>query len=169
MKKALLLLILTLTALSGCTAKYEPGESFTLPMKITARLDNSDALFTADVRADGCDITFDEEHVLSGLTLRFREDGNTAGTGDFIRDVAVGTFPAQESFAKAIKLLSACEENGIETENGMKYTIDENEIMVYYDKDTGLITGIGTEESGRSFDFVIITLEPYEAQSNGAG
>ena len=168
MKRFLVLIMVSLTLLCGCTAKYEPKDKFALPIKINAKLDGSDTLFTADIRSDGSDFCFDEGK-LKGLTLHFRENGNTIESGDFTRDVKAGIFPAQEAFARAVQLLATCENNGVQQENGMKYTIDETEIMVYYDKDTGLITGIGTEESGRRFDFVIITLEPYEAQSNGAG
>ena len=67
-----------------------------------------------------------------------------------------------------VRLLSSSDAIGIEQENGVKYTIDETVVLVYYDKDTETVTGLRTEELGRVFEFNLFGLE-YEAQSNGAG
>lgn len=142
---------------------------FSVPMRITVRLDGSDAVFTADVFESGCDITFGSGHVLEGTELRFRAEGNTATLGDFTREIKSGTFPAQEALVRAVRLLATAEIDGVFGEGQVKYTIDEMTIMVYYDKDTDKVIGIGTEERGRRFEFSIAALEPYEAQSNGTG
>lgn len=171
MKKFLFTLItFILLFTSGCTSSFEVKEYFSLPLQIKASLKDSDSQFTATIVENGCDITFDEGHPLYGTVLRFRDDGNTASVGDiFSREIKNGTFPAQEALYKAIKLLSETELTFSPTENGFKQTIDEMTIMVYYNKDTETVSGIETEESGRRFTFVFASLEPYEAQSNGAG
>ena len=139
-------------------------------MKIKASLKDSDSQFTADIFENGCDITFDESHPLSGTVLRFREDGNTASVGDiFTREIKNGTFPAQEALYKAVKLLSETDLSYLPAENGFKQTIDEMTIMVYYNEDTETVSGIETEENGRRFTFVFASIELYEAQSNSTG
>jgi hypothetical protein len=104
-------------------------------------------------------------------TIQYAERayGNAATNGDFKRSVVEGIFPAQESLVKAIRALAETDISGIETENGVKYTIDEMTIMVYYDKSAKLITGIETEKDGRRFDFTVVGLEPYEGQSSSEG
>lgn len=155
--------------MSSCSQEFDPKKEFALPLKITAKLEGSDVIFTTDIRENGSDVTFDESHSLSGTELHFSEDGNTAKSGDFEKNVKNGTFPAQEAFIKAIKALNNKDVKGTNIENGKKYAIDEMTIMVYYDKDTKHLTGIGTEENGRRFEFIIVGREPYEIQSNGEG
>ena len=169
MKKAFLLItIFGIIALCSCVESKEPIK-ITLPIRITARLDGSDALFTADISETHCDITFDERHALSGTELHFSNEGNTATCGGFTKNVKAGIFPAQESFVKALRIIGNSENQGIYTEDGIKYTIDEMTIMVYYDKDTELLTGIRTEENGRRYDFTVVGFELYEGQSNSQG
>lgn len=165
MKKYVFAIFIVLALVfSACGQTAEPREKFGIPMKITARLEGSDGDFTADIFENGCDITFDEGHALAGTSLCFREEGNTASVGDiFTREVKKGTFPAQEAFIKAVRLLAESEAAGEKTENGAKYTIDEMTIMVYYDKDTDRVTHIGTEENGRKFEFTVTSLELNEA------
>ncbi len=170
MKKAVfssfLIIVILLTA---CSQRFEPKEELAMPLRLTARLEGSDALFTADIYEGGCDIIFNESHVLAGTELHLRETGNTAKAGNFTRDVKKGTFPAQEALCKAINALDKNDVSGTPIENGMKYAIDEMTIIVYYNDDTKQLTGIGTEENGRRFDFIIVGREPYEVQGNGAG
>ena len=163
MKKTIVVLVISISLiLMACAGKSEPKDMIKLPMRITAQLEGSDAVFTADVFEDGCDITFDSGHSLAGTELHFGKDGNTATCGGFTRSVKSGTFPAQEALIKALRGLSATELSGVPIENGVKYTIDEMTIMVYYDKDTELINGIGTEENGRHFKFKILSFSQYE-------
>ncbi len=167
MKKILAFLLITLTFfLYACSTPVEPKDTVRLPVRVTAKLNGSDAVFTADIFENGCDITFDSNHPLAGTELKLRDDGNTATHGDFKRSVANGIFPAQEALVKAIRALDGTEITGTETENGIKYTIDEMTIMVYYDKSAKLITGIETEEDGRRFGFTVVGLELYEGQSS---
>ncbi len=170
MKKAVFLIVTAISlVLSACAQETEPKDMLKLPMRITARLEGSDAVFTADIFEDGCDITFDSSHSLAGTELHFRPDGSTATCGGFTRAIKNGTFPAQEALIKALRALNSTEFSGAPTENGTKYTIDEMTIMVYYNKDTELLTGIRTEESGRRFDFTVVGLELYEGQGKSAG
>lgn len=168
MKKLLIPLLIVLSIIFiGCSVQNEPADRFTLPLRITASLDGSEARFTADIFEGGCDIVFEEGHALSGTVLHLRPDGSTASVGKTLtRDIKNGTFPAQESLITAILFLSATEEKGVINENTARYTIDEMTIMVYYDTNTDSITRIETEEGGRRFGFNIASLEPYEAQSN---
>ena len=170
MKRFLVVLLILLTLpLYACSTPVEPKDTLRLPLKITAKLNGSDAVFTADIFENGCDITFDSNHPLAGTELKLREEGNTATHGDFKRSVDNGIFPAQETLVKAVRMLESTEISGTETENGTKYTIDEMTIMVYYDKSAKLITGIETEKDGRRFDFTVVGLEPYEGQSSSEG
>ncbi len=167
MKKGFFVFIFVFCLLTSCSSDFDPKEELSLPLKISAKLEGSDVIFTAEISENGSNVTFDEAHSLSGTELHFSEDGNLAKSGDFEKSVKDGTFPAQETLIRAIKAINETEAKGIDIENGKKYTIDEMTIMVYYDKDTKHLTGIGTEESGRRFDFVIVGREPYEVQSNG--
>lgn len=170
MKKVItVLLFFPILFLYACSSPVEPKDTIAIPIKVTAKLGGTDAVFTADIFELGCDITFDSSHPLAGTKLELREYGNTATNGDFKRSVVEGIFPAQESLVKAIRALAETDISGIETENGVKYTIDEMTIMVYYDKSAKLITGIETEKDGRRFDFTVVGLEPYEGQSSSEG
>jgi len=167
MKKVVLLIALFgMLSLFSCGHEKEPKDIISLPLQITAKLEGSDALFTANVFETGCDITFSEGHSLAGTELHFREEENTATCGGYTRTVKSGIFPAQETLVKALRAIDGAEA-GTFTENGIKYTIDEMTIMVYYDKDTEILTGIRTEESGRRYDFTVVGFELYEGQSNG--
>ena len=162
-------IIIFVLMLSSCSQGSDPVDELSIPLKITAKLDGSDVIFTTAITEQESNVTFDESHSLSGTELHFSEDGNTAKSGDFQKQVKNGTFPAQEAFIKAIRLLNGKDVLPTDIENGKKYTIDEMTIMVYYDKDTKQLTGIGTEENGRRFDFIIVGREPYEVQGNGEG
>lgn len=171
MKKSIFVFAAVLFAviLISCSESYSPKDRLALPLKITAKTAGSDSAFTAEMTVSECRITFSGSEALSKTELLISPDGNTATDGGFTRSVPEGIFPPQEMLFRALKLLDSSETGGIESENGIKYTIDETEIMVYYDKTTGVLTGIETEESGRRFKFSILSLEPYETQSNGAG
>ena len=170
MKKLLsIVFLITVILLTSCQARFDPKEALAMPLKITAHLEGSNALFTTEIYEGSCDIFFDESHSLFGTELHLRDDGNTAKAGDFSREVKKGTFPAQEALTKAIKKLNESDIAGVKAENGTKYTIDEMTIIVYYNEDTKQITSIETEENERRFNFIIVGREPYEVQSNGAG
>ena len=170
MKKIIaFLFVCTILFFVSCDSYTDPKDTIVFPLKVTAKLNGSDDIFTADIFEGGCDVTFDSSHPFSSIELKLRDDGNTATSGDFNRTVANGTFPVQEALVKAFRSLEKTEILGTETENGIKYTIDEMNIMVYYDKSAKLITGIETEEGGRRFDFTVIGLELYEGQSSSEG
>lgn len=167
--KRILILILTLLSLFliSCSAEQN-SPKFSLPLKISAKLSGTDIVFTADISEKSCDIIFEAPDELKNVVLQFREDGNTARIGDFSREIKKNTFPAQESLIEAIRKIASGTEFTA-SEGGMKYTIDETVIMVYYDKDNGAIKRIETEDSGRGFCFDIVGLEFYETQSESAG
>ena len=171
MKKTALVFIALLLAVGfiSCAKPPNPKEQLALPLKITAKMLGSDSIFQAEITETECRVTFSGSDALSDTVLVLSPDGNTATAGGFSRSVPNGIFPPQEMLFNALKLLNSEQASGTSTENGMKYAIDETEIMVYYDKKTGVLTGIETEESGRRFKFTVLSLEPYEAQSNGAG
>ena len=166
MKRFLVFIFLLTIVLSGCEITPDVSDTLSFPIKITASLDGSEGQFTADFSAEECSVTFGENHVLSGAVLRFTEDGNTASVGDiFTRSIKKGTFPAQETFVKAIYLLSSTETEGIYENGKMVYAIDEMKILVYYDERNDSITRIETEEGRGRFAFVIASLESYDTQS----
>lgn len=163
MKRSVLIVLLISVFFASCsTITQNTAEKITLPTSITAHLQGNDALFTADITETEAKIVFDPQHSLSGTTLYFAPDGNAAVCGEYTRDFKSGIFPAQEAFIKALRILAMQEK----IEDGGKYTIDEMTVMVYYDKDNDRLTGLETEESGRNFVFSIVSLEPYEAQSD---
>ena len=170
MKKVLFgFLIVFIFIFSGCADEFDAKTQFSYPLRIKTRLQGSDSYFTADFSKNGCDITFEDEHPLNGTILCLREDKNTASIGEFFnREVKKGCFPAQEALYKAVKYLNSTDIVAIPNENGLKYTIDEMTIMVYYNKDTESIIGLETEEGGRRFSFSFASFEHYETQSNGA-
>ncbi len=170
MKKTALLLILLLSLLAAsCSGRADPKQSLEFPLKLTARTEGSEAYFIADMTEERCEITFQGSAALEDTRLVLEDGGNSATVNSFTRRTKEGTFPPQEMLYKSLKLLQGGDQMGVETQNGVKYTIDETVILVYYDKSTGVLTGIETEESGRRFKFTLLSLESHEAQSNGAG
>ncbi len=169
MKKLFSMFLIFAVLMCGCEKKPNPEEDFTLPIQLIASLEGSSALFTATILSEDSSIVFDTDHTLAGTELYFSPKGNTATAGGFTRSIKEGSFPAQEALIKAVRILCGNEISGTETDYGAKYTIDEMTIMVYYDKDIGLINGIGTEENGRYFKFNIVSFSQYEGQSNSSG
>lgn len=170
MKKIVIIVVsLFIILLGACAEGVITKEKIELPISVTAKLKGSDAPFRADITEDECIVTFGENHSLSGTELRFYSSGGRATIGDFTRDIDINIFPAQKALITAVRTICSDDISGTKTEYGMKYTIDEMLIMVYYDKDNEKIIAIGTEESGRRFEFDIAALEPYEIQSNSNG
>lgn len=168
LKKLFCLVVAMLFLLFSCGSESDEKSKPALPLTVTATHSGSKSEFTATVTESECEIILGENHSLAGTRLYFSPNGNKAENGDFAREVKSGIFPAYEAFFKAICAICNSENAPMKTENGEKYTIDEMTIMVYYDKDTEQIIGIGTEESGRSFDFDIVSLRPTdEIQSYG--
>ncbi len=167
--KRILIFILTLSLilLISCS-KEQNNPNFSIPLKISAKLSGTDVVFTANISEKSCDIVFEEPDELKNVILQFQEDVNIAKVGDFSREIKKNTFPAQESLINALRKIASCAEFTA-WEGGIKYTIDETDIMVYYDRDNGAINRIETEESGRRFCFDVIELEFYETQSESAG
>jgi hypothetical protein len=158
------IIVFSLVFLPSCSAKTEKSV-LRLPLKIKAHLLESEAIFTADITENGCNVTFEKPDSLKSVKLEFRKDGCNATVGDFSREVKPNLFPAQKSFIDAIVRIALSPESRILTDQGEKYTIDETVIMVYYNEDKSVIERIETEESGRRFSFDVVGLELYEAQS----
>ncbi len=167
--KKLFAVVLTIILLCGCNTKPKNTETFNLPIQAIACLEGSDAFFTVTVWENESTIVFDPKHALAGTELYFSPEGNKATIGEFTREIKSGSFPAQEALIKALKALCQSSAKATETDYGEKYTIDEMTVMVYYNKDTESINGIGTEENGRYFKFNILSLSHYEGQSCSSG
>ncbi len=56
---------------------------------------------------------------------------------------------------------------GIGGDGFYKYSIDETEILVYYDTENGSITGLTAKERGMRYDFTVVTAADNEEQSYG--
>jgi hypothetical protein len=137
-------------------------------MSFTACTKGSDSPYSVYITSDYCDIEFVGSDMLTGAKLHFEQGNSKSTVGEFSFEIDEGSFPAMKALIKAIRALAANENSGIVTENGVKYTIDETVILVYYDIETEAIVGIRTEELGRVFEFTLTDLNPYEAHSNGA-
>ena len=156
--------------ISACSSPVEEKVQIRLPLNVTAKHIDSGSSFSATLTESHSEIIFGEDHSLSGTKLFLSQDGNNVSNGDFKRDIKNGIFPAYEAFCKAFRIICNEQNKPTKTENGDKYTIDEMTIMVYYDKDSKNIIAIGTEESGRSFNFDIVSLRPSdEIQSDSEG
>ena len=166
MKRFAVLIFLFAVLFSGCDVKVDVKDVFKLPIKITATLEGNEGVFISEILSEQSIVTFEESHVLSGTTLVFTEDGNTATVSDvFTRSIKDGTFPVQETFIKAIRLLSSTESDVIYENGRIRYTIDEMTILVYYDENNDSVTRIETEEGTRRFVFIIASIESYDTQS----
>ena len=169
MKRALFIFFLVfLSLLSGCESEPDIKEQITLPMSFTACTNGSDSPYSVYITRDYCDIEFAGSDMLKGAKLHFEQGNSKSTVGEFSFEIDENSFPAMKALIKAIRTLASNEISGVVTENGVKYTIDETVILVYYDIETEVITGIRTEELGRVFEFTLTDLNPYEAQSNGA-
>ena len=155
--------------LSACGDRPEPREQFSVPMRFTANTVGSDSQYSVNITPDFCDIEFQSNGILGGATLHFEGKKSFAAVGEFTIPVEENSFPAMKALINAVRSLASTDVIGEEEQNGVKYTIDETMILVYYDKDTNKVIGIRTEELGRVFEFTLSDLEAYEAQSNGAG
>ena len=169
MKRILFLLIFIITlSLSGCKSTPDVKEQITLPMCFTACTKGSDSPYSVYVTRDYCDIEFIGKDLPSGARLHFEQGKSSSTVGEFSFETDEDSFPAMKALINAIRALATSEISGTATENGVKYTIDETDILVYYDIETEVITGIRTKELGRVFEFTLTDLKPYEAQSNSA-
>lgn len=168
MKRIVVFIVMLVALFCGCESAADISNRFTLPIKITAVADGSNAEFTAVIKENESRVTFGDGHTLSGTVLRFSDNGNTAEIGATLkREIKSGVFPAQEALINLSKRLAKNDKKGVVSKNTVIYTIDETEIMVYYDKNSDSITRIETEEGERHFGFTVVSLEPYEEQSNG--
>ena len=166
MKKTVVFFIILFTFLCGCNNQFEASEYFSLPMQMTVISDGSNTEFIVYIQEDQATVFFEEGHALSGTVLHFSESGNVAEIGTTLKcDIKKGIFPAQESLIKAVSMLSSTEQIGVPKGNAISYTIDETEIIVYYDKNSDSITRIETEEGGKRFGFTVVSLIPDEEQS----
>lgn len=158
MKKTLICIALTMLLLFSCgKGAFENSIAVSLPICVTASLQGSDASFTAEITHECAVVSFEPSHTLAGTVLTISPDGNSVSVGDVLsRKVKKGIFPAQEALTKAYSALAKLEK----IESDKKYTIDEMDIIVYYDKDSEQITAIETEENGRGFYFCIHASEP---------
>lgn len=154
---------------SACGQDLDVKDRFTVPMRFSASTKGSDSNFLVNIKDGFCDIEFKEPGVLCGALLHLEQEKSRFTVGAFSYAIDENEFPAMTALVKSVRLLALREADGIEEENGIKYTIDETVILVYYDKDTDDVTGIRTEELGRVFEFALSDLESYEAQSDGTG
>lgn len=168
MKRTLLIVFLLFAILlSSCGDKADIREQFSLPMHFFATTVGGGSQYHVDITDKYCDIEFCDSSILNGAVIRLEDGKSNISVGEFKFAVDENNFPAMQALTKAIRLLATADAVGIEEEMGVKYTIDETSVLVYYDKDTNKIIGIRTEELGRAFEFTLSDLEPYEAQSDG--
>ena len=169
MKRLLTVLFLLLPIVCcSCKSTFDVKERFALPLSFTASTKGSDTQYSVSITNEYCDIGFNAPSLLEGATLHFEDEKSFLSVGEFSFAIDENCFPAMKTLFDTVRLLSSSDAIGIEQENGVKYTIDETVVLVYYDKDTETVTGLRTEELGRVFEFNLFGLE-YEAQSNGAG
>ena len=76
-------------------------------------------------------------------------------------------FPAQELLARAVNAVSGAKGASGSGEGFYKYSIDETEILVYYDTESGSITSLTAKERGTRYDFTVVNAAEYEEQSYG--
>lgn len=168
MKKFFVFLLIFVLPLCSCSSDFELKEHFSLPATVCARLEGTSGSFTVFIDESESLITFSTDHALRGILLRIEKDKCFVSDGKFYeRDIRLGSFPAQESLCRAIKLLASTDSEGIIEENRIKYTIDETVIIVYYDYNSDKVTHIETEENRRRFIFAVESLQTNETQSNG--
>lgn len=166
---ALILFICLVFSLSSCNGEQEIAKQFVIPMRFCASTSGDDSKYFVDITSEKSIFSFDEANALHGAEICFMQEECIFSVGEYSYTVAKERFPAMKTLDFAVRTLAKGETEGVKTENGVKYTIDETVILVYYNKDTEIVTGIRTEELGRVFEFTLSDLEPYEAQSNGAG
>ncbi len=169
MKKVLFLFLTFILLFSSCEKNKSPDFHLSLPLSLTVSTGGSKNSFKVEITEEACKAFFEEGHPLAETKIEIFKDKTVVTSGDYTRNTEKGVFPAQEALFKAIKTICNNKNSGVYTQDGIRYAIDEMTIMVYYDNDTKKITAIGTEENGEKFDFQIIAVNLYEAQSNGVG
>ena len=169
MKKLSVLFTVICLILCGCSLKTpheKVAEAIAIPINITFEVNSG--VWNAVITADGYTAVLLDGDTAE-LTLKSGANGTTAEAGGFTREVDGAMFPAVQRFIKAVRAANNAEALTAESEGLCEYAIDEMQIMVYYDSDSGLITNIGTEDRLWRFDYRVITVGEYEGTGDGEG
>lgn len=167
MKRLILFLIFPLL-LCGC-AGISPDETvknaLSAPVKLCVECGGArmEALYSDESRY----IVFTAPEELAGLKLEF--DGRESGAvcGEYSLRCEKGDFPVFDCLEAA---LDAVNGRGVPTSERAgicEYALDENDIMVYYDEETGLVTEIITKGAAGRFEYRVLSAEKYGRESGG--
>lgn len=166
---ALLTVMMFITLLCACGNEAAIRGRLSLPLRITLCEKESGAVFNAEIGAEQSSFDFLSPERVKDLSLSVSGSGVTAVCGESTRTLKSGAFPAQELLARAVNAVSGANGASGSGEGFYKYSIDETEILVYYDTENGSITGLTAKERGVRYDFTVVTAADNEEQSYGNG
>lgn len=103
-------------------------------------------------------IGFSAPEAFEGLELRGGGTGNGCelSLDGFVRAVGVYAFPVAGLLVDAVYAANGKGKTKAERDGICEYTIDETDIMVYYDTESGNITAINAERDGKAFEYRVI-------------
>ena len=170
MKKISALFIALCLLFCSCGA-VPPGETvknaLLLPATISVTCGNS--AFSAYVHSEGFEVEYTAPRALEGVELRGGPAGVFVAADGYSREVGEKVFPAAEGFVKAVRAISDAEKPDEESAGFCRYAIDEMQIMVYYDLDSGLITNILTEDETARTEYGVVSIVNDERTGHGDG
>lgn len=169
MKRSLILLAVLLQMLLLCTCGKEADirGKLALPVRMTLCEKESGAVFNALIGSDRSEFDFLSPSGIKGVSLVITGTSAKAGCGESTRTLPGTAFPAQELLARAVNAVSGAKGAAGSGEGFYKYSIDETEILVYYDTESGSITSLTAKERGTRYDFTVVNAAEYEEQSYG--
>ncbi|MBP5156199.1 MAG: hypothetical protein J6252_06440 [Clostridia bacterium] len=103
-------------------------------------------------------ISFYAPEACAGLELRGGRggDGCELSLDGFVRAAGVDAFPVAKLLVSAVYAANGKGKTLAERDGMCEYTIDETDIMVYYDTESGNITAINAERDGKTFEYRVI-------------
>ncbi len=166
-RAALFLLLIAAVLLSSCSyigdSVKDVKELLNYPVCISASTEQEVPFeFKIYVYENESLFTFTNPKTLNPLTVTKNGEGYSAKYDGLETTIDKSGILAADALDTAIDTIRTCEECVQKTENGedvLLFSIDENKVLVYYNKDSKSISKIISEASEQLFTYKILSVE----------
>ncbi len=169
MKKAILsiLILLLLFCFSTCSLIEKDIDSvrrlLSYPVCVSAVIEREPAVrFKLYVYENETMFTFTEPSILCPFTVKKNNEGYYAqydGIETEIDRIGVMAADALDIALETVRSSTECEQQSQSGQNVLLFSIDGNNVLVYYNKDNGVIDKIISEAYGQLFSYEILSVE----------
>ncbi|PKM62476.1 MAG: hypothetical protein CVU97_05175 [Firmicutes bacterium HGW-Firmicutes-21] len=154
----------TLTSCSVLNSDLSDVKSMlAYPVRVSAIIEQETVIkFNANVFEDETIFTFNEPSTLSLLTVKKNNDGYFAqfdGIETKIDHSGITAADALDIALETIRASETCEKQNDDGQNVLLFSIDGNNVLVYYDSEKGIINKIKSEAYGQLFSYEIMSVE----------